>query len=195
MAHTYALWEVRSDGSELHPLLPNWRNPPHECCGIWSPDGRNFLFRSTGGLFSDSFGDIFAVPDRSGISRRSASTPSQLTFGPLAYSIGGWTPDGKKRLVNAYERRAELVRYDPSSKQFVPFLGGMAAYSVVFSLDRRNIAYVSLIDETLWVSRADGSERIQLTYPPERAGLPRLSPDGKQIVYVSATLGKSWKAS
>ena len=193
-AHTYGLWEVRFDGSDLHPLLPNWRNPPHECCGVWSPDGRYFLFRSTGSAFNNSFGDIFAVPDRSGIFRRSASTPSQLTFGPLAYSIGGWTPDGKKLLVGAYERRGELVRYDASSKQFVPFLGGIAAYAVAFSPDRKNIAYVSLLDETLWVSQANGSEKLQLTYPPDRAGLPRWSPDGKQIVYLSTRLGKPWKA-
>jgi len=193
-AHTNALWEVRTDGSDLHPLLPNWRNPPHECCGVWSPDGRYFIFRSADGRFTDSFGDIFAVPDRAGIFRRSASTPSQLTFGPLAYSIGGWTPDGKKLLVTAYERRGELVHYDRASKQFVPFLGGLPAYAVAFSPDRGSIAYVSLVDESLWVSRADGSEKIQLTFPPDRAALPRWSPDGKQITYLSTRLGRPWKA-
>ena len=28
-----ALWEIRSDGSDLHPVLPGWHNPPRECCG------------------------------------------------------------------------------------------------------------------------------------------------------------------
>ena len=194
VAHTYALWEIRSDGSGLHALLPNWHNPSHECCGIWSPDGRYFLFRSTSSLASNQFGDIFAIPDRSGVFGRSASTPSQLTFGPLAYSIGSWTPDGRKLLVSAFERRGELVHYDPSSKQFVQFLGGLAAYAVAFSRDRKYIAYVSLVDDTLWVSRVDGSGRIQLTYPPDRVALPRWSPDGKQIAYMGVRPGKPWKA-
>jgi len=49
---------------------------------------------------------------------------------------------------------------------------------------------------TLWMSRADGSEKVQLTYPPDRVALPRWSPDGKQIVYLSLSqqLGKPWKA-
>jgi predicted Ser/Thr protein kinase len=46
-SHTYALWEVRRDGSNLHPLLPGWHTPPHECCGIWTPDTSFFRARST----------------------------------------------------------------------------------------------------------------------------------------------------
>ena len=61
-SHTAALFEVRSDGSDLHPLLSNWHNPPHECCGTWTPNGLYYLFRSTPlGSFAANFGDIFAV--------------------------------------------------------------------------------------------------------------------------------------
>jgi serine/threonine protein kinase len=121
-AHTYALWEVRADGSNLHPLLPGWHTPSHECCGIWTPDGRYYLFRST--LHSDRFGDVFALRDQTGLFHRVAPLPTQLTFGPLAFWIAGVTPDGKKLLVGAYQSRGELIRYDPASTQFIPFLGG-----------------------------------------------------------------------
>jgi eukaryotic-like serine/threonine-protein kinase len=192
-AHTSSLWEMRSDGSNLHPLLPSWHVPSHECCGIWTPDGRYFIFRST--LHSYSFGDIFALPDRAGIFHRGASTPTQLTFGPIAFYIIGITPDSKKLLVGGYQSRGELVRYDRASKQFVPFLGGINAYAVAFSRDAKHIAYVDGLDGTLWSSRADGSEKVQLTYPPNRVSLPRWSPDGREIVYLSAELGKPWKMS
>jgi Tol biopolymer transport system component/predicted Ser/Thr protein kinase len=190
-SHTYSLWEIRSDGSGLHPLLPNWHNPPRECCGTWTPDGRYYLFRSTG--HSDNFGDIYALPDRIGFFRRASSKPIQLTFGPLAYSFGGWTPDGKKLLVDAYESRGELVRYDSASKQFIPYLGGLAAYDVAFTRDGNRIAYVSLADNTLWVSRTDGGDKIQLTFPPQHVALPRWSPDGKQIAFIASQFGKPWK--
>ena len=190
-AHTHSLWEMRSDGSNLHPLLPRWHTTPHECCGIWTPDGRYYLFRST--LNSGSFGDIFVLPDRSGIFRRDASTPTRLTFGPTAFYIIGLTPDGKKLLVGGYQSRGELVRYDRATKQLVPFLGGINAYAVAFSRDAEQVAYVDGLDGTLWSSRADGSDKRQLTYPPNRASLPRWSADGTQIVYLSAQLGKPWK--
>jgi eukaryotic-like serine/threonine-protein kinase len=117
-----------------------------------------------------------------------------LTFGPLQFALAGITPNGKKLIVGGYDQRAELVHYDPASKQFVPFLGGLAAYDVSFSHDGKSIAYVSLLESTLWTSRADGSQKIQLTYPPDHAALPRWSPDGKQIAYMGSALGKPWKA-
>ena len=39
----------------------------------------------------------------------------------------------------------------------------------------------------------DGSERLQLTYSPMTAMLPRWSPDGTEIVYSVAQPGKPWK--
>ena len=36
---------------------------------------------------------------------------------------------------------------------------------------------------------------MQLTYPPDRAAMPRWSPDGSEIAYMSARRGKPWKAT
>jgi serine/threonine protein kinase len=44
---TLSLWEVSADGDGLHPLLPGWNDPPAECCGNWSPDGKYFAFQSS----------------------------------------------------------------------------------------------------------------------------------------------------
>ena len=43
----YSLWEASIDGSNLHAVLPGWNNPPAECCGNWTADGRYFVFQST----------------------------------------------------------------------------------------------------------------------------------------------------
>src|SRR5438094_6098263 len=42
-----ALREVSADGSQLHALLPGWHDPPAECCGNWTLDGRYFVFQAT----------------------------------------------------------------------------------------------------------------------------------------------------
>jgi Tol biopolymer transport system component len=86
-----------------------------------------------------------------------------------------------------------LVRYDGVSKQFVPFLGGISATDLAFSRDGKWVTYSTVPDGTLWRSRVDGSERLQLTYPPWVATLPSWSPDGSQIAYIGAQAGKPWK--
>jgi Tol biopolymer transport system component len=90
--------------------------------------------------------------------------------------------------------RGELVRYDSQIRQFVPFLSGLSGGDVNFSRDGKWVAYVSYPERTLWRSRADGSDRLQLTYPPSRAGVPHWSPDGTQIVYQDIEPGGPWRS-
>jgi Tol biopolymer transport system component len=186
---TYSLWEIRTDGTGLHALFPGWNNPPDECCGKWTSDGRYYVFRRT-----DATGtNIWAIPERNGLFRDSARAPVQLTTGPLAYTDVEPDRDGHKLFVEGTQPRGELVRYDSGSRLFVPFLGGISASDVDFSRDGQWVTYVTFPDDLLWRSRADGSERLQLSYPPQHAGLPHWSPDGKQIAFVARESGKPWK--
>ena len=56
-----------------------------------------------------------------------------------------------------------------------------------FSRDRQWIAYAQYPDLTLWRSKIDGSDRLQLTFAPMKTFLPRWSPDRKQIVFIGIT--------
>jgi eukaryotic-like serine/threonine-protein kinase len=185
-----SLWEVRMDGSNLRPLLPGWHNPPVECCGEWTLDGRYYVFVS--GVTSSA--NLFVLPDRKGLFRSHSSTPVQLTTGPLLFYSAIPSSNGKRLFVQATQLRAQLVRYDPKSQQFVPYLSGISATDVAFSPDGQWVAYVTIPEGSLWRSRVDGTERLQLTYPPTQAVLPAWSPDGTRILFASFVIGKPWKA-
>jgi len=84
-----SLWEVRADGTGLHPLLPNWHRLPAECCGVWTPDGRYYIFlNSTPAGF-----DLWALRESAGILQRKYSIPFQLTTGPLSFRSLAPSPD------------------------------------------------------------------------------------------------------
>ena len=184
-----SIWEVRADGSGLHALLPAWHNPPVECCGVWSADGRYYFFVS--GLFDRA--NIWAVREPAGLIHKTPLEPLQLTSGPMSLFSPVLSPDGKKLFVEGHALRSELVTYDRRSHQFLPFLSGISAGDMEFSRDGQWIAYVSYPDGTLWRSRADGGERLQLTFPPVEAFLPHWSPDGAQIAYIDTQGGQSFR--
>jgi Tol biopolymer transport system component len=81
------------------------------------------------------------------------------------------------------------VRYDKKRDEFVPYLSGISAEGLSFSRDGQWVAYVSYPDGILWRTRVDGSEKIQLSFPPMRAVAPRWSPDGKQIAFIAVLPG------
>ncbi len=189
VSNTSAIWEARSDGSGMHPLFPGWNNPPNECCGVSTPDGKYYIFQST----RDGASHIWVVPDSSSWWRKVSHEPVQLTTGPLEFSNPLPSRDGKKLFVVGIQPRAELVRYDAKSGDFAPYLAGISASDVDFSRDGQWVTYVSLPEGTLWRSKLDGSARLQLTYPPTQTALAHWSPDGQQIAYAGAAPGKPWK--
>jgi Tol biopolymer transport system component len=184
-----SLWEAKADGTGLHALLPGWCNPPAEFHGQWTPDGAYYLF-----THSDAGGsNIWALPERHGFFRKGASTPVQLTTGPMDFDQALPGKDRHQIFVSGLQPRGELVSYDSRSQQFLPFLSGISVEEVDFSADGQWATYVNVPEGTLWRSRVDGSERLQLTYAPLYATLPRWSPDGKQIAFDATQYGRPWK--
>jgi serine/threonine protein kinase/Tol biopolymer transport system component len=173
-------WEVAADGTGLHRLLEGWHNPPDECCGKWTADGKYFVFQSNG--------QIWALAKSAGF-LRSAAKPISLTASPMTLSSPLPSKDGKKLFLIGRTYRGDMRRYDTTAKQFTPFLAGISAEFIDFSRDGQWVAYVSFPDGTLWRSKADGGERLQLTNPPMYPVLPRWSPDGKQILFFEFALG------
>jgi eukaryotic-like serine/threonine-protein kinase len=180
VAGTDSLVEIAADGTGLHTILhPNQDAQP--CCGRWSSDGKFLVYQT----IHRGVSDIWALSTQNGLFSRSRD-PIRLTAGPLTYCAAHPSRDGKQIFAIGTKRRGELVRFDMTSHQFVPFLSGISAVDPTFSRDGQWVAYTSYPDHTLWRSRSDGTDRRQLTYPPMEVGFPFISPDGTKVAFTSS---------
>ena len=172
------LWQISTDGTNLHQLLPGWGTSATQWSGKWAGDGR-FVFVADG--------QTWFVDDGYSRGGALAGQPVQLTFGPTVWDRPIPSQDGKKIFASGRTKRGELVRFDTVSRQFQPILAGISAEFVTFSNDGKSVAYVSYPEGVLWRASADGSNPMQLTEPPEYPKSLRWSPDGSQITFVDRT--------
>jgi len=183
------LWEMTPDGKNLHPLLRGWHSgtgyPEGERDGVWVASGKYYLFHSRRGRVSRIWalreGHDFLFPDRA---------PVQIYSTPMDFVALGATPDGKRVYIGAGQERRELMRYDQKLRQFLPLLPGVSGQWVSYSNDGRWVAYVTSPERSLWRSRSDGSEVLQLT--PQSiivTSAPHWSPDGTRIAFCGAPRG------
>jgi len=187
--HTSSIWEMAADGRNLHAVLPGWNNPPQEAAGVWSGDGSYYFYQSS----HDYAQDIWAMGERHAILHRGSSTPLQLTAGPFLFEKPVPEAQNGRLFVIGEQRRFELVRYKGRSHQFSTYLPGVSAGEAEISRDGKWITYVEHPGLTLWRSRLDGGDRVQLTFAPTKVHLPRWSPDGTKIAFMASRPGKPWR--
>jgi len=183
-----SLWELTFQGNKLSRLLPDWSSPNSECCGNWTADGKSYVFQSN----RSGTSDIWVMHD--GGSFASPAAPVQITAGPLNYLGPAPARRGDRIFLIGAHRRSQLYGYDAASGRFVPYLRGIGlGRRTEFSKDGRRVAWVGAADGSLWQSKLDGSERLQLTSPPMGVFLMRWSPDGRKLAFMGKEPGKTWK--
>ena len=100
-------------------------------------------------------------------------------FQPRAVTVSRFFVLGTKQ-------RGELVRYDMKLHEFMPFITGISVTDPTFSRDGKWVAYLSYPEHSVWRSRSDGTERMQLTFPAMDARFPAISPDGTRVAFHTA---------
>lgn len=177
------------DGIGLHRLVPDWDMPYEEPPCFWTPDGRYLVLP---GFYSSLVTPwVVRLPTR--LLRRSGQAtrlgaPRVNDLCPVAMS-----PDGTRIFcVGQSGISYQIERLDARSKQLAPYLPDVHASAVDFTRDGKWLAYVE--ENRLWKSRGDGSEKVQLTFPPLQVDFPRWSPDAKWIAVMGREPGRPWKA-
>jgi Tol biopolymer transport system component len=135
----------------------------------------------------------------SGLFARQSGQPACLGSGPLDLFVSAISPDSARLFgLGAGAKHPQLEEYDTHTREFKPFLPNISAEYADFLRDGQWIAYVAGEMEItgpsrLWISRIDGSHKVQLTQPPLLVMLPRWSPDGRWIAFMGKIPGQPWR--
>jgi serine/threonine protein kinase len=182
-------WQMKADGHNPHPILPDWPQGSDQWFGQWSQGGKHFVFLAdrvpagaAGWRNSDlTQGNVYELIEPRWFEFWKKPFAAILTTNQLDIQGLAPGPDGDSLFVLGQADQGEMFVLDPATGKYIPFLDGLAASGFVISPDRQWMAYSDFPFGRLWKSRLDGSEPTQLTTVP--AFVEQWSPDGKSLVY------------
>jgi serine/threonine protein kinase/Tol biopolymer transport system component len=177
-----SIWEVNSDGSNLHPVFPNFAvtRSSGNCCGHWTPDGKYFLFEA----WTDYRANVWAVRERRGLLSWKKPVPVKLTSGPGFFTDPIPSKDGKKAFVYQINPQSLVWRFDPSGQSMRPLPDTINRIPFGDPL-RKWTLHLDGFDGTLWRSLSDGNQLMQITHQPLLISDLQWSPDGGRILFSS----------
>jgi DNA-binding winged helix-turn-helix (wHTH) protein/dipeptidyl aminopeptidase/acylaminoacyl peptidase len=182
LTHTVSLWQITTSDRTPHRLLAGFNQPSGECCGVWTADGRSFVFESSIGGNNNLWK----------LAGDSTSHPIRLTDGPLEFESPVAAHSGSRIFFIGADSRSELESVEPNG-DLIPVQGFLStAVRVDYTRDGKWVCWTDTSSH-LWRARSDGTEILQVTPDNFNAFLARWSPDGSHIAVMAREAGKVWK--
>jgi Tol biopolymer transport system component len=182
IAHTRSLWQLSAGDHQLTPVLAGFTNPATECCGVWTADGRSFVFQSSRGGNTDLWK----------LNGESMRNPVRLTDGPLQFESPVAARSGNRIYFLGVDARSELQRF-VTDVGLLPEKGFLSsAVRVNYSRDGNWVAWTDNNGQ-LWRAKTDGTEQLQLTPDGLDVFLSAWSPDGSRLALMAREPGKAWQ--
>ncbi len=181
--HTSSLWELSQSDRKAHPILKVGDASIRQCCGVWTADGRSFVYERS----KDGVSDLWKT--NSPLSEK----PMRITHGPLNYRAPVPGRKGSRIFFVGQDFRSLLERYDPDRKEYISQPGFLAsADHIKFSPDGAWVSWVDP-DQCLWRARVDGTDKMLLTPPSMHVYMSNWSPAGTQIAFMARERQKPWQ--
>jgi dipeptidyl aminopeptidase/acylaminoacyl peptidase len=193
LAQSTGIYSMNPDGTDKQTILSNPNLSPHTA--QWSPDGQRIVF----GAYSSADLDynIFVIQaDGTGLQQVTHGGPDP--YEPSLFPT--WSPDGTEIVYShtfASEGNIELMKMDADGGNKVRLTTdpSLAADTLpVWSSDGSHIAWERQADQgrgagDIWVMRADGSERVNITNTDAQEASPTWLPSGLGLLFVSDRTG------
>lgn len=185
-------WEVaahaQADGSPPTPRALPWGK---DCCVNWAWDesGKQLLFLRIDAEGQPILGEMSAL--------NAASNSDDQARLPVAVGkVMEVRADNDKNLIYLLiegPSQGEVLKVGPTSTAYKVVLPGLLASDIAYSEDGQWMTYVNQSDQTLWRSRSDGTDGLQLTKSPTSVDISSWSPDGSTIAYLAKSSDGPWR--
>ena len=181
------LWEANLSGS-IQQLFTGWKDRDYSCCGIWSPDGRYYLFLHA----SEGQSQLWAL--RENKFARNSFEPVPVSVNQVGVTLVALAGSQKRLFVLGLNPLAEAYAVDPKDTRPLPLLPKLPAYDLTFSRDGKWVSFFSQdATRSLWRARADATGATQLTSPPLEVVYSVFSPDASRIAMMGRIPGQPFK--
>lgn len=181
--HTSSLWEMKANEHTAHPILKALNDSVRQCCGVWTADGKWFIFEAT----KDGNTDLWKVDSSLNLG------PIRITNGPLNYKAPAPAHEGEQIFFVGQEVHSMLERFDIQRQEYVSQAGFLStADHIVYSADGKWVIWTDP-GHRLWRARMDGSDKVLLTSSSMWVYMAAWSADSTHIAFMAREPRQPWQ--